>query len=656
MLQRRQAETGLSSTRPEVRRFMNLAVIDRISVRLVIVPLVLLLVIYCAIGFGVYFLWAPTILSDVHSAQLESLMSGNRNAVNLWFDYRKRVVEEMTRQAALTDSLGALTAAVGAIEALDAAAPGAKREKERLEKRITDVRQRFAAEVSGQGQFRNITLVSTKGMVLASTLQELNGQDWSSSELFQRVSPERGVSAISGRVASAAQGHDFYFVVPLRTEGKDIAAYLFCRPDPAELAANLRPEGGMYATVRLSIVDTAGGVVAAQDMSEAGRVRYNVPRGGLEGADYRDGLFYRITPLKLPGLGLIATLQGSEAAKPLQPLATVYFGFAGLLLVFILLQYYWLAPRLIDRPTARLIKAARAVSAGDLRIVNLRKGFSGEFKLLADAFSQMVAGLGRQWSPSGRSARIAEGTRFRTSIAAFLTAEMKERLDVTLQQSDSLRAIPDTVLRQREAGQVIAGIRVLAQMMSDIHELFRFKDGLIMTVPEPFDLCAFLQGVEKTGRDLIGGMEMDLIVDCSATLSITPVVTDRRCLRRMVLNLLRNQIVHTDTGTITLLASRELRGTASVVEISISGSGAVREISDIFDHDAERGFVPGYPELSLAMEYAELIGATIGVSLSAGGGMHTLVSLPAEPEPLPEPEAVVEEPTQPEAAAESRDT
>jgi len=63
---------------------------------------------------------------------------------------------------------------------------------------------------------------------------------------------------------------------------------------------------------------------------------------------------------------------------------TVYLAFAGLIVLVMLLQGFFIAPRLIEKPLAKLLKATQSVAEEDLR-ANLRKGFTGELKMLAMA-------------------------------------------------------------------------------------------------------------------------------------------------------------------------------------------------------------------------------------------------------------------------------
>ena len=133
-------------------------------------------------------------------------------------------------------------------------------------------------------------------------------------------------------------------------EGQELQTLIVAIPNPADLATSLKVEKGFYETGKVSIIDSAGNVVASKDITDVGTVRYNIRPGSSEEVGYRDGLYYLAAPLRSGQLRLLATLDAVEAAKPLRPLMTVYLAFAGLIVLVMLLQGFFVAPRLIEKP------------------------------------------------------------------------------------------------------------------------------------------------------------------------------------------------------------------------------------------------------------------------------------------------------------------
>ena len=402
---------------------MKVNFLTRLNTWLFVIPVMLILVLYFAIGVWFYISGATYVLKDFHSAQLVTMLSDKKNAIELWVDVRKKALDEIARSNVVANGIQAIIK--GQVAKDESVAPD---EKDKESDAVgAEARQRIAKFMEGFGQFREISILSPDGKIIWSTNGESVGREWADQDIPKKASSGKS-DLIAGRIGLGANSEILLFTAPVMLEGQGLQTLIVAIPNAADLATSLKVEKGFYETGKVSIIDSAGNVVAAKDITDVGTVRYNIRPGSSEEVGYRDGLYYSAASLRSGQLRLIATLDAVEAAKPLRSLMTVYLAFAGLIVLVMLLQGFFIAPRLIEKPLAKLLKATQSVAEEDLR-ANLRKGFTGELKMLADGFSQMIVGLSRRRTISVRDSYGAEGGRAKVQISDFMPTEIKARRD-----------------------------------------------------------------------------------------------------------------------------------------------------------------------------------------------------------------------------------
>jgi len=611
---------------------MKVNFLTRLNTWLFVIPVLLILVLYFAVGMWFYISGATYVLKDFHSAQLVTMLADKKNAIELWVDVRKKALDEIARSNAVANGLQVIIK--GQVAKDDTAAPDAKDKKSGAVG--AEARQRIAKFMEGFGQFREISILSADGKIIWSTNGESVGREWADHDIFKKASPGKA-DLIAGRIGSGANSESLLFTAPVMPEGQELQALIVAIPNPADLATSLKVEKGFYETGKVSIIDSAGNVVAAKDITDVGTVRYNIRTGSSEEVGYRDGLYYSAAPLRSGQLRLIATLDAAEAAKPLRPLMTVYLSFAGLIVLVMLLQGFFAAPRLLEKPLAKLVKAAQSIAEEDLR-VNLRKGFTGELKLLADGFSQMILGLSRRRTISGRDSYGAEGGRAKVPISDILPAEIKARLDSIAAGLETAGA--DMSGHGRDVESAAAEIRGLAATIVDLNQLFSLRQDPSRISKKEFSVCEMLTEVEDACRILVGGKEIELIAECPENISGLLVPVDRKLLRILSASLLRNSIRNTEVGTITLLPSHISEDGAEYLELSVSDNGRGLDeqlIGMIMRKDA---FISSHLELCIARATADLLGGRMAIESLTGNGTLVTVGIPFSGPPLGDVEPV----------------
>jgi hypothetical protein len=446
---------------------------SRLNTVLFVIPVLFILTIYFGIGIWLYFSGAADLLKDFHSAQLVTMLSDKKNSVELWVDTRRKSLEGIAGSAVVT----------AGIQAFSEGKPP-KREtgdeegtkKKGVEKISSQHLQRLSKYLADFGQFRTISFLSDDGRFVWSTNKDLIGSELPDYQVFRNIPPGNR-AVFSGKINAKGNVKEILISAPVSVKGKDSRMTVIGQLNPADLAASLKVQRGFYETGRVSVIDPEGVVLASRDMTDAGKIRYNVPPGGTEGVEYRDGLFFIISPLKFEGLRLIATLDAVEAAKPLGPFMNLYLLFAGIILAIVIVQGILIAPRFINKPFDRLLKAMQSVSEGDLRTINLRKGFIGELKILTEGFSGMIIGLSKRKPVRERIASRDTADRSKVLIAEVLTVEVKVRLEGIRKSLEGFAAA------HPRAGKEIPGVAVdvkgLIETIDSLNSLIRLKDGSV---------------------------------------------------------------------------------------------------------------------------------------------------------------------------------
>ncbi len=213
--------------------------------------------------------------------------------------------------------------------------------------------------------------------------------------------------------------------------------------------------------------------------------------------------------------------------------------------------------------------------------------------------------------------------------------------------------------RQREnLSKVSQASDHLLAMINDLLDLSKIEAGRMDVNPERFDVTELVTSACDTVSPLIQeGVELRQDVPDD----IGEANTDKARLQQMVINLLSNAIKFTDSGTITVTASRgqgagstgdqsgasrvspthvsRLTSHDLVISVSDTGKGIpAEELPTIFDEyrqaeGSESSVQKGTGlRLSITKKFAELLGGTISVESEVGKGSTFTVRVPVEHE------------------------
>lgn len=371
----------------------------RLGTRLSLFPALIMLLVYIAGGAGFYYFGSPYFFQDSHSAHFANLLSDKKLVIDLWFESRKRGIGNISKNSVFRSDL---------IKLVGVPASTVEKEKKALKGRKTDVEDiipeamqeakqrtsKMLEDMASSLHFKTVTILSKDGRVVSSSRRELIGQNWSGNDFFMRILPELKSSTFLNFRKSGSSDYEIYFLTPVPDANENIVAIMYSVSEAGELASFLKIEKILHNSEKLELIDREGNVILTKDGISAKSVRYNIPRDYKETtAQYKDGLLFSVSSLERERFRLIGTVEESAVTKPYTTLLIFYVSFGGLIILIMLIQNAYLAPKLITTPVKKLINVIELIITGNLRIKNLGGGYKGELFELKKAFKNMVTEL-----------------------------------------------------------------------------------------------------------------------------------------------------------------------------------------------------------------------------------------------------------------------
>jgi two-component system, OmpR family, sensor histidine kinase BaeS len=206
----------------------------------------------------------------------------------------------------------------------------------------------------------------------------------------------------------------------------------------------------------------------------------------------------------------------------------------------------------LTRPLKRLTTAAQAVADGDL---THRVDISGpgEVERLGEAFNEMAGSL-------------AESEDLRRRLVADVAHELRNPIASLRAQTE---AIAEGVMPADAArlASIADDTRYLSRLVEDLQELAAAEAGQLRYDPQPMDLsAAACQAVEHASARAHEGVALT----CQSIGELS-VVADEGRIAQVMRNLLDNALRHTESGSVTVVTSRD--ADRAVVEVLDTGEG-----------------------------------------------------------------------------------
>jgi PAS domain S-box-containing protein len=227
------------------------------------------------------------------------------------------------------------------------------------------------------------------------------------------------------------------------------------------------------------------------------------------------------------------------------------------------------------------------------------------------------------------NAGLEAASRAKNRFLASMSHELRTPLNAILGFAGTLLMELPGQLNEEQTKQlriVRSSGRHLLSLINDLLDLARIEAGKLELHLVPIDLAELLDEVAVTLGPLAKAKGLALEV---APSSVSPITSDRRALRQILLNLANNAIKFTDEGSVRLVLTRELEDGHEITRVAVVDTG-----HGIRDEDQERlfaafeqiGGTTAQPYegtglgLYICQTMAPLLGATITFESEFGSG------------------------------------
>jgi protein-histidine pros-kinase len=186
----------------------------------------------------------------------------------------------------------------------------------------------------------------------------------------------------------------------------------------------------------------------------------------------------------------------------------------------------------------------------------------------------------------------------------------------------------------RQLKTVDRSARHLLSLINDMLDVARIESGKLELRAEPVELCQVVQEVTSSLRAL--AEDKGLRLETRLPDMGFSVVSDRRAVYQILVNLVNNAIKYTDSGYVRIDVVSRRNGSASVdVDVVDTGIG-IREQDfpklfrafEQIDSSNTKRFEGAGLGLHLSQKLAELIGGSLRVSTAFGKGSTFTLTLP----------------------------
>jgi two-component system sensor histidine kinase/response regulator len=238
---------------------------------------------------------------------------------------------------------------------------------------------------------------------------------------------------------------------------------------------------------------------------------------------------------------------------------------------------------------------------------------------------------------ASKNVELAEASRMKSAFIANMSHELRTPLNAIIGFTGTLLMklpgplVPD---QERQLGTIRSSARHLLSLINDILDVAKIEAGKMPLELAPVDCQSLLAETTDSLRQLATDKGLTLTVDAPPTPVV--IVTDRRALTQIVINLVNNAIKFTDSGTVAVSLSQSREGGASVTRLAVSDSGAgIREADQArlfqaftqVDGTSTRDTEGAGLGLYLCRNLATLIGATLGLESQFGKGSTFTLTL-----------------------------
>ncbi|MDP3824979.1 MAG: response regulator, partial [Polaromonas sp.] len=245
-----------------------------------------------------------------------------------------------------------------------------------------------------------------------------------------------------------------------------------------------------------------------------------------------------------------------------------------------------------------------------------------------------------------RATELSRASRYKSEFLANMSHELRTPLNSSLILAKLLADNPKGNLSQEEvrfAQSIYSAGNDLLSLINDILDISKVEAGKLELSPEDMVVGTLVDSLKSTFEPLAGQKNLALSIRIESGTPAT-LKTDRQRVEQILKNLLSNAIKFTDAGEVSLRVSLQPQGS---IAFSVRDSGiGIRPdqqqlIFDAFrqaDGTTSRRYGGTGLGLSISRDLTTLLGGSLSVESSEGGGSTFTLLLPCEWSPAPAPQ------------------
>jgi signal transduction histidine kinase len=278
------------------------------------------------------------------------------------------------------------------------------------------------------------------------------------------------------------------------------------------------------------------------------------------------------------------------------------------------------------------------VSVADMKARTFR---DEDVQLIASFARRIGQAMERERLSAERDAlteRLVESDRLKTEFLGMMSHELRTPLNILLGYTRMLlEAVDDgdvmTGAERREVCErMLAGGLHLGDLVEDTLSVLRLEAGAMQVDAAPLALDAFFEELQSLDRLL--RRPSDVIERWQVDPGVPQLVTDRRKLRQVVMNLVGNARKFTARGVIEVLAAVDATSGGVRLTVRDTGSGIdPAHLPYVFDlyrqAPSERRNEGCGLGLYIVRRYVALLGGNVACTSVVGSGTTFVVVLPA---------------------------
>jgi PAS domain S-box-containing protein len=231
--------------------------------------------------------------------------------------------------------------------------------------------------------------------------------------------------------------------------------------------------------------------------------------------------------------------------------------------------------------------------------------------------------------------QLQDAARLKSEFLATMSHELRTPMNAIMGFSQLLQTQQYGTLSDRQQDmidRIFNNSRNLLEMLNEVLDFSKLEIGRIDTNPEPFDVGKFVRLAAEELRSLADKKNLSLSVNLNFTNA--QIVSDRGCLRRILVNLISNAIKFTETGGITVEVG-EVGTERMAIVVADTGIGiAAADLENIFEafHQVDRTLTRKYSGtglgLAITKSLVELLEGSISVKSEVNRGSTFRVEIP----------------------------